>query len=135
MRLLPWNTDRMLLNFALRTVVNAVALGVAAWAIPGITFGGGSTGQVIWTVVLVALIFGILNAFIKPIIKLISLPLIILTLGLFVFIVNALMLELTSWLADKFNLSFHVENFFWDAVFGALIITFVSMLLSFIKTD
>ena len=135
MRLLPWNTDLMLLNFALRTVVNAVALGVAAWAIPGITFGGGSTGQVIWTVVLVALIFGILNAFIKPIIKLISLPLIILTLGLFVFIVNALMLELTSWLAGKLDLPFHVEHFFWDAVFGGLIITFVSMLLSFIKTD
>ena len=135
MSLLPWNTDRMLLNFALRTVVNAVALGVAAWAIPGITFGGGSTGQVIWTVVLVALIFGILNAFIKPIIKLISLPLIILTLGLFVFIVNALMLELTSWLAGKLDLPFHVEHFFWDAVFGGLIITFVSMLLSFIKTD
>ena len=135
MRLRPWNTERMLLNFALRTVVNAVALGVAAWAIPGITFGGGSTGQVIWTVVLVALIFGILNAFIKPIIKLISLPLIILTLGLFVFIVNALMLELTSWLAGKLDLPFHVEPFFWDAVFGGLIITFVSMLLSFIKTD
>ena len=125
----------MLLNFALRTVINAVALWVAAWAIPGITFGGGSTGQVVWTVVLVALIFGILNAFIKPIIKLISLPLIILTLGLFVFIVNALMLQLTSWLAGKFDLAFHVEHFFWDAVFGALIITFVSMILSFIKTD
>jgi putative membrane protein len=125
----------MLLNFALQTVINAVALWVAAWAIPGITFGGGSTGQVVWTVVIVALIFGIVNFFIKPILKLISLPLIILTLGLFVFIVNALMLELTSWLAGKFDLSFHVENFFWDAVFGALIITFVSMLLSFIKTD
>ena len=119
----------MLLNFALRTVINAVALWVAAWAIPGITFGGGSTGQVVWTVVLVALIFGILNAFIKPIIKLISLPLIILTLGLFVFIVNALMLQLTSWLAGKFDLPFHVDEFFWDAVLGGLIITFVSMVI------
>jgi putative membrane protein len=125
----------MLLNFALQTVINAVALWIAAWAIPGITFGGGSTSQVIWTVVLVALIFGILNTFIKPILKLISLPLIILTLGLFVFIVNALMLELTSWLAGKFDLAFHVDHFFWDAVFGALIVTFVSMILSFIKTD
>ena len=85
--------------------------------------------------VVVALIFGIVNAFIKPILKLISLPLIILTLGLFVFIVNALMLQLTSWLAGKFDLAFNVEHFFWDAIFGALIITFVSMLLSFIKTD
>ena len=110
----------MLINFALQTVINAVALWVAAWAIPGITFGGGSTGQVVKTVVIVALIFGIVNVFIKPILKLISLPFIILTLGLFVFIVNAFMLELTSWLAGKFDLAFHVEHFFWDAVFGAL---------------
>ena len=125
----------MLINFALQTVINAVALWVAAWAIPGITFGGGSTGQVVKTVVIVALIFGIVNTFIKPILKLLSLPFIILTLGLFVFIVNAFMLQLTSWLVGKFDLAFHVEHFFWDAVFGALIITFVSMILSFIKTD
>ena len=125
----------MLINFALQTVINAVALWVAAWAIPGITFGGGSTGQVVKTVVIVALIFGIVNVFIKPILKLLSLPFIILTLGLFVFIVNAFMLQLTSWLAGKFDLAFHVEHFFWDAVFGALIITFVSMILSFVKTD
>lgn len=125
----------MLVNFALQTVINAVALWVAAWAIPGISFENGSTAQVIKTVVIVALIFGILNMFIKPLLKLISLPLIILTLGLFVFIVNALVLQLTSWLAGKFDLAFHVEHFFWDAIFGALIITFVSMLLSFVKTD
>jgi putative membrane protein len=125
----------MLLNFALQTVINAVALWVAAWAIPGITFGGGSSGQVVKTVLVVALIFGIVNALIKPILKLITLPLIILTLGLFVFIVNALVLQLTSWLAGRFDLAFHVQHFFWDAVFGALIVTFVSMLLSFIKTD
>ncbi|GAA1990759.1 phage holin family protein [Terrabacter lapilli] len=125
----------MLINFALQTVINAVALWVAAWAIPGITFGGGSTAQVLKTVIIVALIFGIVNVFIKPLLKLISLPLIILTLGLFVFIVNALVLELTSWLAGKLDLAFHVEHFFWDAIFGALIVTFVSMLLSFIKTD
>jgi putative membrane protein len=80
-------------------------------------------------------IFGIVNAIIKPIIKLLSLPLIILTLGLFVFIVNALMLELTSWLASIWDLSFHVDNFFWDAILGALIITFVELLLSFVKRD
>jgi putative membrane protein len=125
----------MLINFALQTVINAVALWVAAWAIPGITLGGGSTGRVIWTVVLVALVFGVLNTFIKPLLKLISLPLIILTLGLFVFIVNALVLQLTSWLAGKLDLAFHVDHFFWDAIWGALIITFVSMVLSFIKTD
>jgi putative membrane protein len=125
----------MLVNFALQTVINAVALWVAAWAIPGITFGEGSTSQVVTTVVVVALIFGIVNALIKPVLKLVSLPLIILTLGLFVFIVNALMLQLTSWLAGRFDLAFHVQHFFWDAVFGALIITLVSMVLSFVKTD
>ena len=125
----------MLLNFVLQTVINAVALWVAAWLIPGITFGDGSTGNVVWTVVIVALIFGLINAFIRPLAKLLSLPFIILTLGLFVFIVNALMLQLTSWIAGKLDLAFHVESFFWDAILGALIITFVSMLLSFIRTD
>ena len=84
---------------------------------------------------LVALILALVSTFIAPVLKLLSLPFIILTLGLFVFIVNALMLQLTSWLANQFNLAFHVQNFFWDAVFGALIITFVSMLLGFLKTD
>ena len=125
----------MLLNFVLQTVINAVALWVAAWLIPGITFGDGSTGNVVWTVVIVALIFGLINAFIRPLAKLLSLPFIILTLGLFVFIVNALMLQLTSWIAGKLDLAFHVESFFWDAILGALIITFVSMLLSFVRRD
>ena len=125
----------MLLNFALQTVINAVALWVAAWAIPGITFGEGRTGNILWTVLLVALIFGIVNAFIKPVAKILSMPFIILTLGLFVFIVNALMLALTSWLCDKLGLAFHVEHFFWDAVLGALVVTFVSMILSFIRAD
>jgi putative membrane protein len=125
----------MLVNFALQTVINAIALWVAAWAVDGITFGSGTAGQVIKTVIIVALIFGLVNAFIRPIAKLLSLPFIILTLGLFVFVVNALMLELTSWLAGKLDLSFHVDHFFWDAILGSLIITFVSMLLSFVKRD
>ena len=126
----------MLLNFAIQTVINAVAIWVAAWAIPGITLGdGASTGDTIKTLIIVALIFGIVNAIIKPIIKLLSLPLIILTLGLFVFIVNALMLQLTSWLASIWDLNFHVEHFFWDAILGALIITFVELILSFVKRD
>jgi len=125
----------MLINFALQTVINAVAVWVAAWVIPGITVGEGSTGEIVKTVVIVALIFGIINAFIRPIAKLLSLPFIILTLGLFVFIVNALMLQLTSWISGKLSLSFHVEHFFWDAILGSLIITFVSMILSFVKSD
>lgn len=125
----------MLVNFAIKTAINGIAMWVAAWAVPGITFGQGSAGEVITTVAIVAAIFGLVNAFVRPLMQVVSLPLIVLTLGLFVFIVNALMLQLTSWIADKFSLAFHVQNFFWDAVFGALIITFVSMLLGFLKTD
>ncbi|MFC7597962.1 phage holin family protein [Terrabacter sp. GCM10028922] len=122
----------MLLNFAIKTVVNGVALWIAALLVDGINFGTNpDTWAVVRTVLLVALVFGIVNAFVRPIAKVVSLPFIILTLGLFVFIVNALMLELTSWLSDKLGLAFHVDDFFWDAVLGALIITFVSMILGF----
>lgn len=125
----------MLVNFAIQTVINGVALWVAAWAVPGITFGSGTAGAVIRTVLVVALIFGLVNALVRPLAKVLTLPFIILTLGLFVFVVNALMLQLTSWLADRFDLAFHVEHFFWDAVLGALIITVVSMVLGFLKRD
>ncbi|MDV3222740.1 phage holin family protein [Intrasporangium sp.] len=122
----------MLLNFVIKTVINGIALWIAALLVDGITFGDEpDTWAVVRTVVLVALIFGILNTFVRPIAKIVSLPFIILTLGLFVFIINALMLQLTSWLADQFDLAFRVESFFWDAVLGSLIITFVSMILGF----
>ncbi|MEO7753856.1 MAG: phage holin family protein [Terracoccus sp.] len=124
----------MLVNFAIQTVINGVALWVAAWAVPGITFGTNpSTTKVVLTVLGVALVFGLVNALLRPLARIISLPLIILTLGLFIFIVNALMLQLTSFLAGQLNLAFTVDRFFWDAVWGALIITFVSMVLGFFR--
>jgi len=83
----------------------------------------------------VAVIFGGLNALIKPILTILSLPVIILTLGLFTLIVNAAMLELTSWFAGQFNLAFHVDSFFWDAVIGSIIITIVSMILNLVVPD
>ena len=94
-----------------------------------------STGKTIITILVVALIFGIVNTFLKPLVKLLSLPFIVLTLGLFLLIVNALMLELTSWLAGILDLSFHVDNFFWDAILGALIITVVASILNAIVPD
>lgn len=124
----------MLADFAVKTVINGIALWIAAWLVPGITFGRNPDGWAIFrTVIVVALIFGIINAFVRPVAKILSLPLIILTLGLFVFIVNALMLQLTSWVAGQFNLAFHVDHFFWDAVIGSLVITFVSMILGFFR--
>lgn len=127
----------MIAGFVARTVINGIALWVAAWLIDGIQFGTtGDTWQTVKVVAVVALIFGLLNAFVRPIVKVLSMPFIILTLGLFVFIVNALMLELTSWIAGKLDLAFHVQHFFWDAVLGALVITVVSMVLGmFDPTD
>lgn len=127
----------MIAGFVARTVINGIALWVAAWLIDGIHFGTtGDTWETVKIVAIVALIFGLLNAFVRPIVKLLSMPFIILTLGLFVFIVNAVMLQLTSWVAGKLDLAFHVDHFFWDAVLGALVITVVSMVLGmFDPTD
>jgi len=123
------------MGFLIKIAVNAVALWVAAWLLPGISFGEGKFGSKFATVVLVALIFGLINAFIKPVVKFFSLPFILLTLGLFTFIVNAFMLQLTEWIAEPLGLSFTIAHFFWDAVLGALIITVVSMVLNWVIPD
>jgi len=121
----------VLRDFLVRTVVNGLALWLAAVVIPGIVFGKDAewTGTV-KTVVLVAIVFGLVNAVIKPVLKFFTLPLIWLSLGLLTLVINALMLQLTSWLAERLDLAFHVNAFFWDAVLGALVITFVSMVLN-----
>jgi putative membrane protein len=121
-------------NFVVKTIANAGALAVAVWLLDKITLTGDSTGKKIGTLILVALLFGIVNFLVKPVVKLFSLPLLILTLGLFTLVVNALMLLLTSWLADKFDLSFHVEGF-WTAVVGGLIISIVSWALNVVLPD
>jgi putative membrane protein len=110
--------------FLLRLLINAAALWVAIQLIDGIEHRG-----TWWSLLVVALVFGVLNASIRPLLKLLSLPVIILTLGLFIFVINALMLLLTGWVSGLFNLGFYVEGF-WDAFFGGLIISIVSLLLS-----
>jgi putative membrane protein len=124
-------------SFVIRVLVNGVALWVAAALIPGIDLADNltSTSSKLVTIFWVALIFGLLNALIKPILTILSLPVIILTLGLFTLIVNAAMLELTSWFAGKFSLHFQVDQFFWDAVLGSIIITIVSMILDAVLPD
>lgn len=121
-------------NFVVKTIANAGALAVAVWLLDKITLTGDSTGKKVGTLILVALIFGLVNFLVKPIVKLLSLPLLILTLGLFTLVVNALMLLLTSWLADTVDLSFHVDGF-WTAVLGGLIISIVSWALNMILPD
>jgi putative membrane protein len=116
----------------LRLLINAAALLITAWIIRGIHLGaaGPHPTKHDWTTLLiVALIFGVVNALIRPIIILLSLPLEIITLGLFTFVINAFMLLLTSWIAQGMGLGFRVDGFL-PALVGALIISVVSFVLS-----
>lgn len=126
-----------MVNFLIRTVVNAVALWVAAWLLDGIVLADDGTtfASKFTTIILVALIFGVVNAVVKPIAKLLAFPFIVLTLGLFTFVVNAFLLQLTEWISAPLGLSFEITNFWWDAVIGALIVTIVAMVLSWILPE
>jgi putative membrane protein len=123
------------MGFLIKGGGDAGALWVGAGLVPGITFGEGKFGSKFATILLVAVVFGVINAVVKPIAKLLSFPFIILTLGLFTFVVNAFLLQLTEWVADPLGLSFTIAHFFWDAVLGALIITIVSMVLGWVIPD
>jgi putative membrane protein len=112
------------MNFLLRLVVNAAALWVATEVVPGVNYSGGTLPFLV-----VALIFGAINATIRPLMKLLTCPLILLTLGLFALIVNGLMLWLTSTIAESLGLGFRVTGF-WPAFWGALVVSIVSTLLS-----
>ncbi|MEU2788571.1 phage holin family protein [Streptomyces sp. NPDC007100] len=121
-------------NFVVKTIANAAALAVAIWLLKDITLTGENTGRKALTLILVALLFGVVNFVVKPVVKLLSLPLFILTLGLITLVINALMLLLTSWLADKLHLAFHVEGF-WTAVLGGVIVSIVSWAMHMVLPD
>jgi putative membrane protein len=121
-------------NFIVKTLANAGALGVATWLIADITLPGDSAWREALSLILVALLFGVVNWLVKPVVKVLSFPLFILTLGLITLVVNALMLMLTSWLAGKLSLDFHVHGF-WTAVLGGLIISIVSWGLHAVLPD
>jgi putative membrane protein len=122
------------MGWILRLVANAVALAIATWILSGISLTGSSMTSKIITLLIVALIFGVLNMIIKPIFALFSAPLILLTLGLFLIVINACMLLLTSWLAGLFDLGWRVDGF-WTAVLGAIIISIVSFVLNVFLPD
>ncbi|RFU37092.1 phage holin family protein [Actinomadura logoneensis] len=117
------------MRFLLRTVISAVALWVATALISGIEVTAGNGTKRALTLLGVAVIFGVVNAFIKPVIQVLGCAFYVLTLGLFALVVNALLLLLTSWLAEKMHLPFHVDGF-WPAFWGAIIIGVVSWLLN-----
>ena len=112
------------MSFLVRTLVNAAALWVATRIVPGVTYDGG-----VLAFLAVALVFGVINATLRPLTKILTFPLIIVTLGIFALVVNGLMLWLTSSLSSSLGLGFHVSGF-WAAFFGALVVSIVSALLS-----
>jgi putative membrane protein len=113
-----------------RFVANAIALAVAVWLVGGITLGeeGDSNGRRTATLLVVALIFGLVNVIVKPVVKFFSLPLLIVTLGLFTLVINAAMLGLTALLAGD---AFQVDGF-WPAVLGGLVVSLVSWALNMV---
>jgi putative membrane protein len=108
-------------------LTTAIAVAVAAWLIDGIRFTGprqwpDEFTEKLLPLLLVALILGVVTSFVKPILTILSIPFIILTLGLFLLVINAAMLRLTSWLAGELDIGFHVTGW-WPAIGGAIVIT------------
>ena len=116
-------------KFILRWIINAVALFLAVYIVPGVNLQGGVI-SVIW----LALIFGLINAFLRPLLKLLTCPLIFLTLGLFTLLINTFLFWLTSQAGQAFGIGFTI-NGFWPAFFGGLVVTVVSVILSLILKD
>jgi len=119
------------MRLLLRILIPAAALGVAHLLIPGIELTGSSDWSKAGTLIVVALIFGVVNAVIKPIVKTIGCFLYVLTLGLIGLVVNGLLLWLCSWVAGKLSLPFHITGF-WPAFWGAIIVGIVGWLLNLI---
>ena len=125
----------MITKIVVWVVANALALGAAAWLVPGITFTGSTkTSDRILQVLVVGAVFGLINAFVKPIVKVLSFPVIILSLGLMLVVINALMLLLTSKIAGDLSLNFHVRDF-GSALLGALVISVAGLVIESILPD
>ena len=120
--------------FFIKVLAGALALWVATLIVPGVELEGSTFTDRLGTMLIVALIFGVVNAIAKPIAALISLPLIIFTLGLFLLVLNALMLLLTNWIADGLDLPFNVDGF-WAAFWGAIVISIVTFIVGLVVGD
>ena len=124
-------------QFLVRAGVTGLALWIVTLLVSGIEFvGGHTTLQKVGIIFVVAVIFGVVNAFIKPIVQILSIPLYILTLGLFHVVINAFMLWITSWITDNTTgWGLHIENFWWTAIWAAIVLSIVSWLLSLLVGD
>lgn len=123
------------MKFAIWLVINAIGVGAAVWLFDDISLAGADTRtDKIGTLLVVGLILGVINSIVRPVVNLLSLPLIVLSLGLMLLVTNALMLLLTSKVADSLDLHFHVEGF-WTAVFGSIVISIASMIAAALLPD
>jgi putative membrane protein len=122
------------MGILIRLVITAVSLWIATLVIDGIELNADSAANKAGTLLAVAVIFGLVNAVLRPIIKTIGCGLYVLTLGLVAVLVNGLLLLLTSWIADKLDLAFHVDGVL-PAVLGALLVGIVSWLLNMLVPD
>ena len=123
------------MGYLIRLAISAVALWITTLLISGVAVTTDSTAKKIATLLAVAAIFGIINAIIRPIVKTVGCAFYVLTLGLIAIVVNGLLFLLTSWIADKIGLPFHVDNFWPSAVLGALIVGIVSWILNMVVPD
>ena len=129
-------------SFIGRVLVNGLALWVASWVLPGLDISTSATTDAVaqtgisqgtdvagtaLAYVFIGLIFGLVNAFIRPLVSLLSLPITILTLGLFTIVISAAMLYVTSWISSFTPVHFTIDSFFWTAVLAAIIITLISL--------
>ena len=119
-------------SFLLRAAVTGLALWVVTLIVPGIDFVGGDTGlQRVGIVLVVAVIFGLVNAIIKPIVQVLSIPLYILTLGLIHVVINALMLWITAWITEHTtHWGLQINHFWWTAIWAAIVLSIVSWAFS-----
>ncbi|ADL43753.1 phage holin family protein [Micromonospora aurantiaca] len=122
------------MGFLIRLAITAVALWIATLIVPGVEVSGRNTGSNVLTLIVVALVFGVVNAVLKPLIKVFGCVFYLLTLGLFALVVNALLFLLTDWIAGVLKLPFHVDGF-WAAFWGAIVVAVVSWLISVIVPD
>lgn len=129
-------------SFIFRVLINGLALWIASWILPGLDISTSATTEavaktgvtqgtdtigIILAYLFIGLIFGVVNAFVRPLVSFLSLPITILTLGLFTIVINAAMLYLTSWISSYTPVNFTIDSFFWTAVLAAIIITLISL--------
>lgn len=114
----------------IQTLINAAALYIAVMVVPNLDFAFGTDGAW-WKFLLVAAIFGVVNTFLRPVLRILTLPITLMTLGLFLLVINALMLMLTGAISAELNLGFAVGDF-WAALLGSIVISIVGFLLSMV---